>query len=91
MRSLESTAPREEQELIRLYLETSKTYRKRRLIALIVLCLLLLIPLGLIYSQGWWDVAGGASVGLGWVAAVVGAIIAALSAVIIDILYRKEV
>lgn len=78
-------------ELRRAYLANSRAFRTRRLAALAVLSLLLVIPLVLIYANGWWDVAGGASVSTGWAWVVAGTIVCALGAVVIDMVYRKEV
>lgn len=78
-------------ELRRAYLANSRAFRTRRLAALAVLSLLLVIPLALIYANGWWDVAGGASVSTGWAWVVAGTIACSLGAVVIDMLYRKEV
>lgn len=74
-----------------VYLANSVAFRRRRLSALVVLSLLLLIPLVVISTNGWWEVAGGASIGLGWAIALISTIVCALAAVAIDIIYRKDI
>lgn len=78
-------------ELRRAYLANAKVFRARRLAALSTLSLLLVIPLVLIYANSWWDVAGGASVSTGWAWVVAGTIVCSLGAIVIDIVYRKEI
>jgi phosphatidylserine synthase len=73
------------------YLAAARRFKLRRLWALIVLCAMLLAPLLTIYAEGWWKLTGGSSsVGTGWVLVGIGVVIAAVAAVVIDMLYRKE-
>ncbi|WP_134729094.1 hypothetical protein [Amycolatopsis nivea] len=70
------------------YLRRSARAKLRRLSGLIVLCALLLAVLVLIYSQGWYSGSGAG--GAGWVFVGIGVAAAAIAAVVIDIVYRKE-
>jgi hypothetical protein len=72
------------------YLATVRQFKLRRLYGLLVLCGMLLIPLIIIYAKGWWRLTGTGSVGSGWVFVGIGVVIAAVGAVAIDLLYRKE-
>ena len=67
------------------YLRRSARAKLRRLSGLIVLCALLLAVLVLIYSEGWYSGSGA-----GWVFVGIGVAAAAIAAVVIDIVYRKE-
>ncbi|WP_406631831.1 hypothetical protein [Amycolatopsis sp. WGS_07] len=67
------------------YLRRSARAKLRRLSGLIVLCALLLAVLVLIYSEGWYSGSGA-----GWVFVGIGVAAAAICAVVIDIVYRKE-
>ncbi|MEU4896259.1 hypothetical protein AB0B12_08820 [Streptomyces sp. NPDC044780] len=68
------------------YLRRAARAKLRRLSGLAVLCTLLLAVLLLIYVQGWYSGSGGA----GWVFVGIGVAAAAIAAVVIDIVYRKE-
>lgn len=72
------------------YLATVRQYKLRRLYGLLVLSGMLLVPLIVIYTQGWWKLTGTGSVGAGWVFVGIGVVVAAIAAVAIDLLYRKE-
>ncbi|HEY0543718.1 MAG TPA: hypothetical protein VGD53_35530 [Actinoallomurus sp.] len=72
------------------YLATVRQFKLRRLYGLLVLSGMLLIPLIIIYVKGWWRLTGSGSVGSGWVFVGIGVVIAAVGAVAIDLLYRKE-
>ncbi|MFD8630290.1 hypothetical protein [Streptomyces hygroscopicus] len=68
------------------YLRCAARAKLRRLSGLVVLCALLLTVLLLIYARGWYSGSGGA----GWVFVGIGVTAAAIAAVVIDIVYRKE-
>jgi hypothetical protein len=72
------------------YLATVRQFKLRRLYGLLVLSGMLLIPLIIIYAKGWWRLTGSGSVGSGWVFVGIGVVIAAVGAVAIDLVYRKE-
>jgi hypothetical protein len=72
------------------YLATVRQFKLRRLYGLLVLCGMLLVPLIIIYAKGWWRLTGTGSVGSGWVFVGIGVVIAAVAAVAIDLVYRKE-
>jgi hypothetical protein len=72
------------------YLATVRQFKLRRLYGLLVLCGMLLVPLIVIYAKGWWRLTGTGSVGSGWVFVGIGVVVAAVAAVAIDLVYRKE-
>jgi hypothetical protein len=72
------------------YLATVRQFKLRRLYGLLVLSGMLLVPLIVIYAKGWWRLTGTGSVGSGWVFVGIGVVIAAVGAVAIDLVYRKE-
>ncbi|MGH3504888.1 MAG: hypothetical protein ACRDQA_28930 [Nocardioidaceae bacterium] len=73
------------------YLAAARRFKVRRLWGLIALCAMLLAPLLTIYAKGWWHLTGeSSSVGVGWVLVGVGVVVAAIAAVIVDMLYRRE-
>jgi hypothetical protein len=73
------------------YLAAARRFKLRRLWGLVALCVLLLAPLLTIYAEGWWRLTGGSSaIGAGWVLVGIGVVIAAIAAVVVDMLYRRE-
>jgi hypothetical protein len=73
------------------YLAAARRFKLRRLWGLVALCVMLLAPLLTIYVEGWWNLTGGSSsVGAGWVIVGIGVVIAAIAAVVVDMLYRRE-
>lgn len=72
------------------YLATVRQFKLRRLYGLLALSGMLLIPLIVIYAKGWWRLTGSGSVGSGWVFVGIGVVIAAVGAVAIDLVYRRE-
>jgi hypothetical protein len=72
------------------YLATVRQFKLRRLYGLLALSGMLLVPLIVIYAKGWWRLTGSGSVGSGWVFVGIGVVIAAVGAVAIDLVYRKE-
>ncbi|MCE0764164.1 hypothetical protein LWC35_14770 [Pseudonocardia kujensis] len=87
--SVPALGPRVDDDgLIEDYLRWTARAKLRRLTGLIALCAVLLAVLLLIYGQGWYSGSGGG--GAGWVFVGIGVSAAAIAAVVIDILYRKE-
>jgi hypothetical protein len=78
----------EDDALAERYLRGARQAKIRRLSALVVLCALLLGVLLLIYVQGWYSRTGGG--GAGWVFVGIAVAAAAIAAVVVDIVYRKE-
>lgn len=73
------------------YLAAARRFKLRRLWGLIALCVMLLAPLLTIYAEGWWRLTGGSSAtGAGWVLVGIGVVIAAIAAVVVDMVYRRE-
>jgi hypothetical protein len=89
-RTAPAQAPTEPEPAVDRYLATVRQFKLRRLYGLLVLSGMLLIPLIVIYAKGWWRLTGAGSVGSGWVFVGIGVVIAAVGAVAIDLVYRKE-
>lgn len=80
----------DEKILIDEYLNTSRKFKMRRLYGLLALSGMLLVPLIVIYVEGWWSLSGSADVGTSWVFVGIGVVLSALAAIVIDVFYRKE-
>ncbi|MHA7984472.1 hypothetical protein ACX9R5_01585 [Rathayibacter sp. CAU 1779] len=79
-----------EDALIERYLAASARFKQRRLAGLIVLALLLIGTLIGIYAAGWYRLTGSATAGAAWIGVGVAVGAAAIVAVIIDIVYRRD-
>lgn len=78
---------RDELALIREYIQTTNTFKIRRLIGLIVISVMLMASLGVIYANGWSDLSGDSS--SGWLLIGVFVSLSAIAAVVIDLIWRK--
>ena len=82
------TTPDWDVQLANTYLAQARRSKTRRLAGLIVLCALLLGVLLLILAKDWYSQTGGGGAGWVWTGVIVAAL--AIGAVVVDILYRKE-
>ncbi|MED4227505.1 hypothetical protein [Neobacillus cucumis] len=76
-----------ETALIEEYIKVTNSFKIRRLIGLVVLSLLLIIPLGIIYTNGWANLTGTSSIG--WLVVGVFVSVSSIGAVLIDLFWRK--
>ena len=84
----QSEIPDWDRQLANAYLRQARRAKTRRLAGLIVLCALLLGVLLLILAKGWYSQSGGGGAGWVWTGIIVAGL--AIGAVVVDILYRKE-
>ncbi|MCL6632281.1 MAG: hypothetical protein K6T63_06550 [Alicyclobacillus herbarius] len=70
------------------YMKLSRLFIYRRLAALAVICLCLLIPLFIINAQGWSELVGGQHAGGAWVLVGIGVVICSVGAVVLDVFLR---
>lgn len=75
-----------ETKLIQEYIRVTNTFKIRRLIGLIVISILLMVPLAIIYANGWSDLSGGST---GWLLVGMFVSLSSITAVLIDLFWRK--
>lgn len=78
---------KDETALIYEYIKVTNSFKIRRLIGLIVLSVLLMIPLAIIYANGWSNLTGDSSTG--WLVVGMFVAISSIAAVLIDLFWRK--
>lgn len=72
------------------YIKVTNNFGRRRLVALAVVCLMLLIPLFVIQGNGWSKMVGGQNIGSAWIVVGICVVICSVGAVVLDLVWRRN-